>query len=173
MRERVKLTYRYCVSSIGMTGASSYIMFKAGLPSVITRVNPWLYLFVSIGTTIPLMIATANTDYYSYPLTKHFYWGAFNVAMASNLSLLGFYGGPLIAQAFMATGALVGGLSLAATRQEDPYALQKYEGPLAMGVSTLVAAGVGNLIFPMPILSNVMLYGGLVVFSGLLVTDTQ
>ena len=62
---------------------------------------------------------------------------------------------------------------MAAMKQPDYYTLENFEGPLSMGVSSLVAAGIGNLIWPAPFLSNVMLYGGLVVFSGLLMTDIQ
>ena len=173
LKERVKSTYRYCVLGISLTGASSYVMFKAGLPAVLRKINPWLYLFGSISTTVPLIIATTTTDYYSSPALKHLLWGGFNVAMASNLSLLGFYGGPMISQAFMATGCVLSGLLLAASKQKDSFSLQKFEGPLSIGVSTLIAAGLGNLIFPMPILSNVVLYGGLLTFSGLFVADTQ
>lgn len=171
VRNRIKRAYGYVLGGLGITGVSAFAFYRAGLPAVIMRTNPWIFLGVSLATSIPLMIGTQVVDYRVDPTLKHVLWGSFHVSMAGGLSILGVAGGPLIAQAAMATGCVVGGMSLLASRA-SPGSLTKYEAPLGAGLGILVAVGLGNMIFPMPILYNVMLYGGLFVFSGLLLEDT-
>lgn len=172
IRDRVKKTYAYVLGGLTITGASAVGMFKAGLPKVIMRTNPWLYLGISLATSIPLMIGTMVTDYDSNPVLKHALWTGFNVSMAGGLCTVGLLGGPLIAQAMLATGCVVGGLSLVASKAK-PGSLEQYDGVMGVGLGVVVAAGLGSMIFPMPLLHSISLYGGLAVFSGLTMTDTQ
>lgn len=171
-KTRIKETYGYVLSGLGITAASATGFYKAGFHRVIMRTNPFVYLGVSLATSIPLLIGTMATDYHDNKFTKQILWTGFNVSMAGGLCTIGLVGGPLIAQAALATGCVVGGLSLAASKAK-PGSLEQFEAPLGIGLGVVVAAGLGSMFFPMPILHSISLYGGLAVFSGLTMTDTQ
>ena len=172
VRRRVKSAYGYVLGGLTITSASAFAFYKAGLPALILRTNPWVYLGVSLMTSIPLVMGTQVIDGSKHPVQKHICWIGFNTSMAGGLSVIGLAGGPLVAQAALATGCVVGGLSLLASKAE-PGSMQQFEAPLGMALGGVVALSLGNMIFPMPILHNLVLYGGLAVYSGLLVTDTQ
>ena len=170
--DRIKSTYGYVSGGLATTAVTSIALFKTKLPQLLMRTSPWVYLGVSLATSIPLLIGTITTDYDSSPITKHAMWLGFNGAIASNLCIFGMFGGPLVTQAALATGCVVGGLSLVALNAK-PGSMEKFEAPLGIGLGVIVAAGLGYMIFPMPLLHSISLYGGLAVFSGLTLTDTQ
>lgn len=170
--DRVRSAYAYVAGGLAITTGSSMLLFATRMPMVIMNANPLAYLFVFLATSIPLLIGTMCVDYHKNSQLKHALWGGFNITMACNLCIVGLYGGALVAQAALATGCIVGALSLVAMNS-DPEKLSQFEGPLAIGLGVIVAAGLGNLFFPMPLLHNISLYGGLAVFSGLTLTDTN
>lgn len=169
---RVKTTYGYVLGGLGITAASAAVLFKTQLPHMIMRTNPWMVLGCSLAVMIPTLIGTMTIDYEKNPILKHTLWTGFNVAMAGSLCTLGFVGGVLIGQAALATVCIVGGLSFVAMNAK-PGKLEQYESMLGIGLGVIVAASLGAMIFPMPLLYNISLYGGLAVFSGLTMTDTR
>lgn len=172
VKKKIKRTYAYVMGGLGITGVSAYGFYKVGLHKTIMRSNPWIVIGVSLTSTIPLLIGTLLTDYKENPIMKHICWFGFNGVMAGTLSTVCLFGGPLVAQAGLATTGIMTGLSLVASSAK-PGSLQQLELPMGVGLGALVAAGLGNMIFPIPFLHNVVLYGGLIVFSGLTMTDTQ
>jgi FtsH-binding integral membrane protein len=172
VKKRIKRTYAYVVSGLGLTGASAYGFYKLGFHQVVLRTNKWVHLSVSLVTSISMLMGTMLTDYYESPIIKHICWTGFNIVMAGSLCTVSIYGGPLIAQAGLATAGIMTGLSLISANS-DPNSVNQLEKPLGIGLGALVACGLGHMIFPMPILYNISLYGGLVVFSGLTITDTS
>ena len=69
--------------------------------------------------------------------------------------------------------ALRAALSLVAANAPDEQFVQM-RGPLMVGFGVVLAASVGNVFFPaMPLLYNISLYGGLLVFGGFTLLDTQ
>jgi len=170
--KRLKSTYGYVLGGLGLTASTAMVLFGTNVPMKLISMNPWGALALGLACTIPPLIGTVLTDYHTSPALKHALWVTFNAGMAANLCAIGFAGGPLIAQAAIATGCLVGGLSLAAINA-DPCRMKKFETPLGIGLGLIIAAGLGNMIFPMPFLHNVVLYGGLGIFGGLTMTDTS
>lgn len=169
---RVKSAYKYVLGGLGLTAGLSALLFKTQLPHAIINSNKWLVLGCSLAAIIPTLIGTMATDYHQNPVLKHALWSGFNLSMAGTLCTLGFFGGALIAQAALATACVVGGLSFVAMNAK-PGALETYEPMFGIGLGVIVAAALGNFIFPVPFLHNLVLYGGLAVFSGLTLTDTR
>ena len=169
---RIKSTYGYILGGLVTTAITSMALFKTKLPQLIMRTNPMMYIGISLAASIPMLIGTMATDYNSNLVTKHVMWLGFNCAIASNLCIFGMFGGPLIAQAALATGCVVGGLSLIALNAK-PGSMEKFGAPLGIGLGIVVAAGLGYVLFPISLLHSISLYGGLAVFSGLTLTNTQ
>jgi FtsH-binding integral membrane protein len=82
-------------------------------------------------------------------------------------------GGPIVAQAATATGLMVGGISaVAAVAPNDSFLWMR--GGLTIGLMTVVGASLGQMFFPAStLLMNVSLYGGLALFGGFQLYDTQ
>jgi FtsH-binding integral membrane protein len=171
-QKRIKATYGYVLAGLGATAASAYGLYRVGFHHILLRTNPWTVLGVAVGTSIALLVGIHSTSYVERPILKHTLWAAFNISIGASLCPIVVFGGPLIAQAALATGCIVGGLSLLSAHS-PPDSFRQYRAPLGVGLGAVVAASLGNLLFPMPLLHNFVLYGGLVVFSGLIVVDTQ
>lgn len=171
-KERIKLSYAYLLSSLCITSISSIFLFNTKLLAFNLRLKPLTYLMIYLPLTFLTLIPTMVYDYKTQTKEKHISWVAFNIVMAGNLISIGLYGGPLIAQAVLATGCLVGGLSIVGMKITDETAI--YLRPiLGIGIGVITGATLGYLFFPMPFLYNISLYGGLVVFSGTTITDTN
>jgi FtsH-binding integral membrane protein len=171
-RKRIKSAYGYLLGGLAITSVSSAALYKLKFPVVIARANPWMYLGVSLATSLSLMLGTMIVPYRKKPVLKHAVWGAFNVAMSASLCCLGVVGGPLLCQSALATGCMVGGLSLVAAKAQ-PGHFETLQGPVGVGMGLIVAAGLGNVLFPMALFKNFLLYGGLAVYSGSLLKDAS
>jgi FtsH-binding integral membrane protein len=93
------------------------------------------------------------------------------VTMAPLISIAG----PLVGRAALYTAGVVGGLT-AACAPSDKYL--KWGGPLALGLGVVFVSSIGGM-FAAPggavfsALHTVYMYGGLVLFGGFLLYDTQ
>jgi FtsH-binding integral membrane protein len=172
VRRRVQSAYSYALGGVTLTAISAAGFYKMGFPAILARTSPWAHLGISLATTIPLLMGIIAVPYNEERLLKHVLWGGFIVTTAGTLCTMGVLGGPILSQAALATGCMMGGLSLLASKT-DPGRLDSFEGPLGVGLGVMVAAAMGNMFFPLPLLHNVALYGGLAVFGGLTLTDTK
>ncbi|AYV75785.1 MAG: hypothetical protein Terrestrivirus3_54 [Terrestrivirus sp.] len=170
--KRINTTYGYVLGGLGTTAVTAMTLARTKLPQTLMRINPWASLFGGLAVTIPFMVGTMLVDVESNPVLKHAMWLGFNGSIAGNLCTISLLGGPIIAQAAIATGCVMGGLSLVAVTSK-PETFSSYHGMLGIGLGTVIAAGLGNMLFPLPVLYNVSLYGGLLVFGGLTLADTQ
>ncbi|VDN20448.1 unnamed protein product [Dibothriocephalus latus] len=109
--------------------------------------------------------------------TKHLAWLAYAVSLGGVLAPICFVGGPILTRAALYTGGIVGGLSaVAASAPSDRFLM--WGGPLAMGLGVVFISSLGSM-FLSPVgrlgagLYAISLYGGLVLFSGFLLYDTQ
>ena len=172
IKKRIKTTYGYVLGNLSVTAGCAYAFFKFGFADVVMRSNPFVYLGCFLLVTIPLIFGVMTTDYNKDRTLKHMMLLGLNASLAATLCPIVAVGGSILAQASLATGCVVGGLSLAGFKY-DPETFSSLEAPLGIGLGAVVAACIGQMFFPISILQNIALYGGLVVFSGLTMTDTS
>lgn len=79
---------------------------------------------------------------------------------------------PIIFNALAATAVMVGSLSAYAymTPTQD---FLSWQGPLMVGLCSLLGVSLINMFWPTPMMTSLMLYGGLALFGGFVLYDTQ
>jgi len=108
---------------------------------------------------------------------KHFFWVAFNLCQGATLSPLFFLNPAVLARAALYTCGVVGALSyVGATAKNDKYIY--LGGPLLAGVTVVALSSLAPMVFPlgmrgMVAAEAISVYGGLAVFGGLVLYDTQ
>jgi FtsH-binding integral membrane protein len=176
IRQRVNSTYTYFATGLSVTSVAAFaatrttsvMRFMAGRPVA----SMLLFVVGTIGSSM-LCYATPYT-----PETLPAKIGAFilftsimGVTMAPLISIAG----PLVGRAALYTAGVVGGLT-AACAPSDKYL--KWGGPLALGLGVVFVSSIGGM-FAAPggavfsALHTVYMYGGLVLFGGFLLYDTQ
>merc|ERR1711993_33205 len=88
-----------------------------------------------------------------------------------------FLGGPILTRAAWYTAGIVGGLSTVAVTAPSEKFLNM-GGPLAMGLGVVFMSSIASAFLPPTTamgagLYSIALYGGLILFSGFLLYDTQ
>lgn len=169
-RRRTKNAHGYVLGSLAMLGASSYGIWFAKLTDRMDISNPCASVSLSLAAVVPLAVGTVAVDYHKNPTLKVALWSGLNVSIAACLTTMTLYAGPVMGQACLATGCVIGGLSLLASKKL-PENLQKYEKSLGMGLGGLVTIGLGNLFFPISLLGNAALYTGVAAFGALQLVD--
>ncbi|TIA88197.1 hypothetical protein E3P99_02719 [Wallemia hederae] len=169
-------TFTWLGGGLATVTAFSVGLFRSNVTARLMAMNPWAFagisLVGSIGSLMGLrMVAPDNKG------GKTAFWFLFNAAQAATLSPLLYIAPPaLMVRAGLYTAGVIGSLSyVGATSKNDTYLY--LGGPLLAGcvviaISSLipmfrVGAGVANAA------SNVSLYGGLAVFGGFTLYDTQ
>jgi len=111
------------------------------------------------------------------PLLKHALWLGFNGFQAATLSPLFFLSPALLGRAALYTCGVVGSLSyVGATARNDKYLY--LGGPLLAGVTVVALSSLAPMALPLgmrglAISEAISLYGGLAVFGGFVLYDTQ
>lgn len=138
--------------------------------SSLVGMNPWLLMGITIGS----MIGTRMIDYETNWMVKNLMYSAFVGSMSvSLLPLIHMYSMPIIYDALIATSVTVGGLGAVAWNAPSEQFLA-WGGPLSLGLGALCGCSLLSILYPgSKALYNVGLYGGLALFSALLLYDTQ
>ena len=123
------------------------------------------------------MIGTFNTDP-ANSFQKHAFWTAFQVSQAAFLAPMYFFGPAVLGRAALYTVGVVGSLSyISATAKTDQYLY--IGGPLLAGLCVVVLGSLAPMVLPvtavrtLAVSEMVSLYGGLAVFGGFVLYDTQ
>ena len=174
LRSYMLSVYNYMFSAILLTGLVAMFFSWGGMDSPAAHVmingGPLRYLimFAPLGFVFGMSFAGARM---SSGALQAMFWG-FAVAMGLSLSTVFLvYTGTSIAQAFFATAAAFGGLSLYGyTTKRDLSAFGTF---LIMGLVGLIVASLLNLFFQSGAFALVISFVGVLLFAGLTAYDTQ
>ncbi len=179
VRKRLRHTFGALTAGVGITVLTAASIYRTR--SFHTTIMP-LLLRRPIATTVGSIALMCGTMFGTIMTPKENWiakgamFTAFNASTGFVMAPLCVLGGPLLAQASLITAGMVGALGLvAANSPSDRF--MTWAGPLSMGLGAVCVASFGTLLFPAaaiaPLLANVSLYGGLVVFGGLVLVDVS
>ncbi|KAG5716339.1 Growth hormone-inducible transmembrane protein [Termitomyces sp. T112] len=169
-------TFQYTGAGLALTALAARQIFRSGATFRIMSANPWVVLGVSLVGSIGSMMGV----FYTPPektIQKHLFWLAFNGFQAATLSPLFFLNPALLSRAALYTCGVVGSISyVGATATTDKYL--NWGGPLLAGVTVVALSSLAPMALPLglrglAITEAISLYGGLAVFSGFVLYDTQ
>ncbi|XP_006607178.1 growth hormone-inducible transmembrane protein-like [Apis dorsata] len=177
VKDRIKTTYMYLGASIITSAATAAICIRS--PTVMNLImrQGWLAMFVSLASVWGSGILLQTIPYKEGFGAKQIAWLIHTGTIGAFLAPLYLFGGPLVLRAAWYTAGVVGGLSVVAICAPNEKFLNM-GGPLAIGLGLVFASSVGTIFLPPTTaigsgLYSISLYGGLVLFSMLLLYDTQ
>lgn len=177
VKQRIRSTYAYFGGSILISAASAVAVFRSPrMMSLVSRNGFW-----SIMATMAAMIGsgmvTRSIPYEQGVGTKQLAWLVHCGILGAVIAPMCFLGGPILTRAACYTAGVVGGLSaVAVCAPSDKFLYMG--GPLAIGLGVVFASSLGSMFLPPTTalgagLYSMSLYGGLLLFSGFLLYDTQ
>ena len=177
VRDRIHSTYGHLGVGFGISTAAAYVTFKS---PALMRVFSGGSVFAALATMAALVGSSMVVQSIQYEPG----FGPKQLAWVSHCSLLGMvlaplsmFGGPALIRAATYTVGVVGGLSaIAVCAPSEKFLVSA--APLSIGLGAVVASSIGSMFLPPTSkiglgLYGISLYGGLIVFSGLLLYDTQ
>jgi len=177
VKERIRATYMYFGSSLIVTAASAAAIFRSPVMLNLVTKNSILAMVVTMGAMIGSGVICQSIPYEPGFGVKQMAWLLHSGIIGGVLAPVCFLGGPLVLRAAVMTAGVVGGLScVAAFAPSDKFLYMG--GPLAMGLGVVIASSIGSMFLPPTTmlgagLYSMSLYGGLLLFSGFLLYDTQ
>lgn len=177
MRSKVKSTYLYFLGSLGMTASSAYYLSRSPTVHRLMSGNRWLVLGGTLAAMIGSSIACQSIEYQPGLNAKHIAWGVHSGVVGLVIAPLMLLGGPMVMRAAAYTAGTVAALSLTAACAPDEKFLT-WGGPLSLALGGICVASLGGMFLPatsaaIPAINSVVTYGGLVVFGGFMLYDTQ
>jgi len=169
-------SFMYTGGGLTLTALVARSLFKSGTALRIMTANPWVVLGVSLVGSIGTMMGVMYTPPENTVL-KHAFWLGFNACQAATLSPLFFLSPAILSRAALYTCGVVGSLSyVGATAKNDTYLYMG--GALLAGVTVVALSSLAPLALPLGVRSlaiteAISLYGGLAVFGGFVLYDTQ
>ncbi|KAF8665417.1 hypothetical protein AX16_000436 [Volvariella volvacea WC 439] len=175
-RSYLNESFAYTGAGLALTAVAARTMFRNGFAFRVMSANPWVVLGVSLVGSIGSMMGVLYTPP-EKSIQKHIFWLAFNACQAATLSPLYFLNPALLSRAALYTCGVVGSLSyVGATAANDKYLT--LGGPLLAGVTVVALSSLAPLALPLgmrglAVTEAISLYGGLAVFGGFVLYDTQ
>merc|ERR1719245_2364717 len=177
VKDRIRDTYMYFGASVAATAGTAVAAFRT--PAVMNLVSRGGLL--AMGVSIAAMMGSgmvARSIPYSPGLgTKQLAWLAHCAVIGAVVAPICLLGGPILTRAAWYTAGMVGGLStVAACAPSEKFLTMG--GPLAMGFGVVLVSSLGTAFLPPTTalgagLWSVALYGGLILFGGFILYDTQ
>jgi FtsH-binding integral membrane protein len=171
-------TFMHTGLGIGIIGLTARQMVKSGFTYRMMVTNPWAVAIGGVALSFATMYGTRSIDPENY-VPKYALWTAFNATQAAFVAPLIAMAPPaLIARAGLYTVAMMGSISfVGATAKQEKY--MYIGGPLLAGAAIVAVSGLAPLVLPatalrtLAITEKLWLYGGLAVFGGFTLYDTQ
>jgi FtsH-binding integral membrane protein len=177
--ERKYLNQTFLHTGIGLAtiAIAARYLHASGWSYRLMATNPWLVIGVGLAGSIGTMLGTMHTNPEN-KVQKYALWTAFNLAQAAILSPLLFLQPAILARAGLYTVGMMGGIAFvgATAKQEQYFWLG---APLMGGLAIVIVSGFAPLVLPvtavrtLAITENLWLYGGLALFGGFTLYDTQ
>lgn len=174
VKERICRTYGYIFGGLTLTAATAVVSHVSGLSLKIFQNKAFVLpaiMVVSIGS----LIGTICVDKKNVKI-KHAALAIFNVSMGMMLSPLGFLDKALVGQAALISLGVGSLLSLGAYLAPSKSFLS-WESPILTALSTISFASAISVFFPRSAfaygMDRISLYGGLLLYSGLMMSNTQ
>ncbi|KAH8258915.1 hypothetical protein KR038_003537 [Drosophila bunnanda] len=177
VRDRIQSTYAFFGGSCILTAASAAAVFRSHRLLELASRGGLLATFASLALVIGSGAVARSIEYQPGLGPKHLAWAVHCAILGAVIAPMCFVGGPILTRAALYTGGIVGGLStIAACAPSDKFLYMG--GPLAIGLGVVFASSLASMWLPPTTmlgagLASMSLYGGLVLFSGFLLYDTQ
>ncbi|EDV93371.1 growth hormone-inducible transmembrane protein [Drosophila grimshawi] len=177
VRDRIHATYAYFGASCALTAASAASVFQSEQLLQLIMRSGWIATLVTMGLVMGTGALTQAIEYEPGLGLKQLAWALHCGVMGAVIAPICFMGGPILVRALLYTGGIVGALStVAACAPSDKFL--HIGGPLAIGLGVIFASSLASMWLPPTTalgagLASLSLYGGLILFSGFLLYDTQ
>lgn len=177
VRDRIRDTYMFVAGSLGVTAASTVAIYRS--PTVLRFFNAQGFL----GFIMPMVALIAvGSAMHSIPYepgfgAKHAMWLLHSGMVGGIIAPLMMLGGPILLRAAVMTAGVVGGLSTVAMCAPSNK-FMNMGAPLGIGFGVVLASSIGSFFMPPTSLAgaslhSIALYGGVLLFSMLLLYQTQ
>jgi len=177
VKARVHDTYMYFGGGLALTAASAAACVRSpAIMNLVTK-NGMLAMCGTIALLIGSGAVVRSIEYRPGLGTKQLAWMVHAGIVGAVIAPLSFLGGPILIRAATYTAGVVGGLSaVAMCAPSDKFLYMG--GALGMGLGAVFIASIGSaFLSPTTALGaglySLSVYGGLVLFGGFLLYDTQ
>ncbi|KAH8415301.1 hypothetical protein KR222_002096 [Zaprionus bogoriensis] len=177
VKDRIQSTYGFFGGSCLLTAAAAAGVFRSPRLLSLASRGGLMWTLGSLALVIGSGAVTRSIEYQPGIGAKHLAWALHCAILGGVIAPLCFLGGPILTRAALYTGGIVGGLStIAVCAPNDKFLYMG--GPLAIGLGVVFASSLASMWLPPTTalgagLASMSLYGGLVLFSGFLLYDTQ
>uniref|UniRef100_A0A182Q0T1 Growth hormone-inducible transmembrane protein n=1 Tax=Anopheles farauti TaxID=69004 RepID=A0A182Q0T1_9DIPT len=177
VKQRIQDTYLYFGGSLAISAASAVAVFRSPrLLSLVSR-NGWMSIIGTFVVMIGSGMLAQSIPYTPGLGAKQLAWAAHSAILGAVIAPMCFVGGAILTRAAWYTAGVVGGLStVAVCAPSDKFLYMG--GPLAIGLGVVFASSLASMWLPPTTalgagIASLSLYGGLLLFSGFLLYDTQ
>ncbi|KAM0748106.1 hypothetical protein T439DRAFT_328085 [Meredithblackwellia eburnea MCA 4105] len=169
-------TFRWTAGGLTITALTAKLLHSNGFAYRLMSTNPWLVMGVGLVGGIGSMMGV----FYTEPSSPAHYasWALFSAVQGATLSPMFFLNPAVLTRAGLYTLAALGGLSyVGATAKSEQFLY--IGGPLLAGLGVVLVSSLAPMVMPrmamrtMSVLEHVSAYGGVAVFSGFILYDTQ
>lgn len=180
VKQRISSTYLHLGGALATAGASAAAIYRTPTGQ---RFIAWSAQrpLMSFGVVLASLLGSGTVMRslpYDQPFAaKYGAWVVHSGVLGLVMAPIGALGGALAIRAAWYTAGIVGGLSAIAVCAPSDQFL-RWGGPLGIGLGGVFAASLGSAFLPPTSalglgLYSISLYGGLLLFSGFLMYDTQ